>query len=147
MEKSKKKLTGWAVGIAACAFIAAGIISVNQQHDAPASVPTQQEQAANTPDASSTSKPATTGKVQVNIDGVISEVSKDGKSFKVNDVWVTVTPDTIMGIDGPTAAEPSDELLQKEFKVGNVVSGFTTDDLSTGKVNATRIYNNMVPQK
>ncbi|GLX69813.1 hypothetical protein [Paenibacillus glycanilyticus] len=147
MEKSKKKLTGWAVGIAACAFIAAGIISVNQQHDAPASVPTQQEQAANTPDASSTSKPATTGKVQVNIDGVISEVSEDGKSFKVNDVWVTVTPDTIMGIDGPTAAEPSDELLQKEFKVGNVVSGFTTDDLSTGKVNATRIYNNMVPQK
>ncbi|CAM3212450.1 DUF5666 domain-containing protein [Paenibacillus lupini] len=99
------------------------------------------------PQADSGEKPATTAKVQVNIDGVISEVSADGKSFKVNDVWVTVTPDTIMGIDGPTAAEPSDELLQKEFKVGNVVSGFTTEDLSTGKVNATRIYNNMIPQK
>jgi hypothetical protein len=99
------------------------------------------------PQADSGEKPATTAKVQVNIDGVISEVSADGKSFKVNDVWVTVTPDTILGIDGPTAAEPSDELLQKEFKVGNVVSGFTTEDLSTGKVNATRIYNNMIPQK
>lgn len=99
------------------------------------------------PQADTSEKPATTAKVQVNIDGVISEVSADGKSFKVNDVWVTVTPDTIMGIDGPTAAEPSDELLQKEFKVGNVVSGFTTEDLSTGKVNATRIYNNMIPQK
>ncbi|MGO4110423.1 DUF5666 domain-containing protein [Paenibacillus sp. YAF4_2] len=99
------------------------------------------------PQVDSGEKPATTAKVQVNIDGVISEVSADGKSFKVNDVWVTVTPDTIMGIDGPTAAEPSDELLQKEFKVGNVVSGFTTEDLSTGKVNATRIYNNMIPKK
>ena len=38
-------------------------------------------------------------------------------------------------------------LLQKEFKVGNIVSGFTTDDLSTGKVNATNIYNNMAPQQ
>ncbi|SET14231.1 DUF5666 domain-containing protein [Paenibacillus sp. NFR01] len=91
--------------------------------------------------------PAIKGKAMVNIDGEITEVSADGKSFKVGDLWVTITPDTQMGIDGPTAAEPSDELLQKDFKVGNIVSGYTSDDVSTGKVNATRIYNNMAPQK
>ncbi|QHW31456.1 hypothetical protein GZH47_11795 [Paenibacillus rhizovicinus] len=92
-------------------------------------------------------KPATTGKMAANIDGQITEVSADGKSFKVGDLWVTVTSDTIMGISGPTAAAPSDDLLQKEFKVGNFVSGFTTDDIGTGKVTATRIYNNMAPQQ
>ncbi|MGO4548332.1 DUF5666 domain-containing protein [Paenibacillus sp. 2TAB23] len=91
--------------------------------------------------------PATTGKAAVNIEGVITEISVDGKSFKVGDLWVTVTPDTELGIGGPTAAAPSEELLQKEFKVGNIVSGFTTEDVGTGKVNATNIYNNMVPQK
>ncbi|MFC4810164.1 DUF5666 domain-containing protein [Paenibacillus sp. GCM10023250] len=91
-------------------------------------------------------KPATTGKAAVNIEGTITEVSADGKSFKVGDLWVTVTPDTAMGIDGPTAAAPSEELLQKEFKVGNIVSGYTSEDVGTGKVHATRIYNNMIPQ-
>ncbi|MBB3110877.1 hypothetical protein FHS18_002944 [Paenibacillus phyllosphaerae] len=95
----------------------------------------------------SEAKPAITGKMAVNIDGVISEVSADGKSFKVGELWVTVTPETKLGIDGPTAAAPSEELLQKEFKVGNIVSGFTTDDVSMGKVNATNIYNNMAPQQ
>ena len=99
------------------------------------------------PEKDSEAKPAIKGKAAVNIDGVISEVSADGKSFKVGDLWVTVTLETKMGIDGPTAAAPSEELLQKEFKVGNIVSGFTTDDVSTGKVNATNIYNNMVPQQ
>jgi hypothetical protein len=87
------------------------------------------------------------GKVAVNIEGVISEVNADGKSFKVGDLWVTVTPETEMGITGPTAAKPSEELMQKEFKVGHFVSGFTTEDIGTGKVNATRIYNNMAPSK
>lgn len=99
------------------------------------------------PEKHSEAKPAIKGKAAVNIDGVISEVSADGKSFKVGDLWVTVTPETKMGIEGPTAAAPSEELLQKEFKVGNIVSGFTTDDVSTGKVNATNIYNNMAPPK
>ncbi|RJX37118.1 hypothetical protein D3P09_24720 [Paenibacillus pinisoli] len=93
------------------------------------------------------SAPPVTGKAMVNIDGQITEVSADGKSFKVGDLWVTVTDDTLLGIPGPTAAEPSEELLQKEFKVGNIVSGYTSEDLSTGKVNATRIYNNMAPQQ
>jgi len=140
MEMAKKrKVTGWTAGIAACAVLAAGILALN--HNPPATTPSSQTAAA------VTAKPPIMGKVAVNIEGVISEVSADGKSFKVGDLWVTVTPETKMGIDGPTAAAPSEELLQKEFKVGNIVSGFTTDDISTGKVNATNIYNNMAPQQ
>ncbi|WP_164472852.1 hypothetical protein [Cohnella candidum] len=140
MESAKKrKATRWTVGIAACAVLAVGLIALNR--DFPASPPSSQ------PTATATAKPPIMGKAAVNIDGVISEVSADGKSFKVGDLWVTVTPETKMGIDGPTAGEPSEELLQKEFKVGNIVSGFTTDDVSTGKVNATRIYNNMAPRQ
>ncbi|MBD3921708.1 hypothetical protein H8B09_23280 [Paenibacillus sp. PR3] len=140
MELAKKrKVMGWTVGVAACAVLAVGLITLNQ--DSPASTP------SSPPGVTETTKPPTMGKVAVNIDGIISEVSADGKSFKVGDLWVTVTPETKMGIDGATAAAPSEELLQKEFKVGNIVSGFTTDDLSTGKVNATNIYNNMAPQQ
>ncbi|CDN40991.1 hypothetical protein [Paenibacillus sp. P22] len=86
------------------------------------------------------------GKVAVNIDGVISEVSADGKSFKIGGLWVTVTDQTKLGIDGPTAAKPSEELLQKEFKVGNAVSGYTSQDVGAGKVTADVIYNNIAPQ-
>ncbi|WP_027086878.1 hypothetical protein [Cohnella panacarvi] len=138
MEMTKKsKATVWTAGIAACAVLAIGLITLNQ--NSPASTPSSQP-ATNAP-----AKPPIMGKAAVNIEGIISEVSADGKSFKVGDLWVAVTPETKMGIGGPTAAEPSEELLQKEFKVGNIVSGFTTDDISTGKVNATNIYNNMAP--
>ncbi|MFC3773370.1 hypothetical protein [Paenibacillus sp. GCM10012303] len=137
MEKAtKRKLTGWAVGIAACAVLAVGIFTMNQ--DTPTTAPKPSDVVT---------KPPVMDKVAVNIEGVISEVSTDGKSFKVGGLWVTVTPETGMGIDGPTEAKPSEELLQKEFKVGNFVSGFTTEDIGTGKVNATRIYNNMAPSK
>jgi len=142
MEYAKKRtLTGWAIGAAACAVLAVSILTVNQ------SAPTPSASSQPQPSAVTTKPPITTGKAAVNIEGVITEVSEDGHSFKVGDLWVTVTPETAMGIDGPTAAEPSEELLQKEFKVGNIVSGFTTEDPSTGKVNATRIYNNMAPSK
>lgn len=140
MESAKKrKVTAWTAGIAACAVLAVGIVALNP--NSPATTPSSQ------PKITATAKPPIMGKAAVNIDGVISEVSADGKSFKVGDLWVTVTPGTKMGIDGPTAAAPSEELLQKEFKVGNIVSGFTTDDVSTGKVNATNIYNNITPQQ
>lgn len=140
MEMTKKrKATAWMSGIAACAVLAVGLIALNQNSPAPTT--------STQPESTAVAKPPIMGKVAVNIDGIISEVSEDGKSFKVGDLWVTVTPETKMGIDGPTAAEPSEELLQKEFKVGNIVSGFTTDDISTGKVNATNIYNNMLPQQ
>lgn len=135
---TKKRVTGWTVGLAACAVLSFGIYAMNQRDAAPTTPPSSTAVAA---------KPPFSGKAAVNIDGVITEVSADGKSFKVGDLWVTVTPETKMGIDGPTAAEPSEDLLQKEFKVGNIVSGFTTEDVGTGKVKATRIYNNIAPQK
>ncbi|WP_427107656.1 hypothetical protein [Lysinibacillus xylanilyticus] len=92
-----------------------------------------------------TNRPQITAKAAVNIEGTITEVSTNGKSFKVGDLWVTVTNKTQLGINGPTAAKPSEELLQKEFKVGNFISGFTSQDVSTGKVTAEVIYNNIAP--
>ncbi|MGK9253049.1 hypothetical protein [Paenibacillus humicus] len=136
MEKAKKrKAAGWAVGIAACAALSVGILTMNQPAPTTAPEPTQVA-----------TKPPVMGKVAVNIDGVISEVSADGKSFKIGDLWVTVTDQTKLGIDGPTAAKPSEELLQKEFKVGNAVSGYTSQDVGAGKVTADVIYNNIAPQ-
>lgn len=137
MEIAKKrKLTGWTVGIAACAVLSFSIFTMNQH------APNATHQPSNV-----VTKPPIMGKVVVNIDGVISEVSEDGKSFKVGDLWVTVTNKTELGSKEPTAAEPSEELLQKEFKVGNIVSGYTSQDISTGKVTADVIYNNMAPQQ
>ncbi|MFF2911128.1 hypothetical protein [Paenibacillus sp. NPDC057934] len=138
MQTAKKRtVKGWTIGIAACAVLAVGTFTMNQS----TLFNTQ------SPSAVNTTKPPVTGKAAVNIEGVISEVSADGKSFKVGDLWVTVTDATKLGIKGPTAAKPSEELLQKEFKVGNIVSGYTSQDTSTGKVTADNIYNNMAPQK
>ncbi|MFC3747958.1 hypothetical protein [Paenibacillus sp. GCM10012306] len=134
---NKRTVRGWAIGVAACAVLAVGTFTMSQS----ALFNTQ------TPSAVTTTKPPVKGKAAVNIEGVISEVSADGKSFKVGDLWVTVTDATELGIKGPTAAEPSEDLLQKEFKVGNIVSGYTSQDVSTGKVTADNIYNNMAPQK
>ena len=155
MDKTiKRQRAGWAIGVAACAALTIGLLSANLSSPAtktadPSAVATQpavtQPAETETPPAQ-TRKPPVTGKAAVNIEGVITEVSADGKSFKVGDLWVAVTPDTKMGIDGPTAAEPSEELLSSTFKVGNIVSGFTTEDIGSGKVNAARIYNNIVPQ-
>ncbi len=90
-------------------------------------------------------KPQTTAKAVVNIEGTITEVTANGKTFKIGDLWVTITDKTQLGIKGPTAAKPSEELLQKEFKVGNFISGYTSQDVTTGKVTADVIYNNMAP--
>ncbi|MFF2092267.1 hypothetical protein [Paenibacillus sp. NPDC058174] len=138
MEKAKRKtVTGWTVGIAACAVLSVSLFAMNQQSPA---VP-------NTPPTNVTAKPPIMGKVAVNIDGVISEVSADGKSFKVGNLWVEVTDQTQLGSKEPTAAEPSEDLLQKNFQVGNIVSGYTSQDVNTGKVTADVIYNNIAPQK
>ncbi|QHT59379.1 hypothetical protein GXP70_04945 [Paenibacillus lycopersici] len=137
----KRKVTGWTVGIAACAVLTLGIVAVTQNQGSPAApAPTTNSPAA-------TTKPPIMGKVAVNIEGVISEVSADGKSFKVGDLWVSVTDQTQFGSQEPTAVKPSEELLSKEFKVGHIVSGFTSQDVSTGKVTADVIYTNMAPQQ
>ena len=69
--------------------------------------------AAQTEGAAATA-PAKGGKMASNINGEITEVSADGKSFKVGDLWVTVTADTKLGIDGPNAAAPSKDLLKNK---------------------------------
>ncbi|CAI6059754.1 DUF5666 domain-containing protein [Cohnella sp. JJ-181] len=146
MEKAKKKtVTSWTVGVAACAVLAVGIFAINQNGPAKDSVASPS--ATVQPSAIASEKPPILGKVQVNIDGVISEVSADGKSFKVGDLWVEVTDQTKLGSNEPTATAPSEELLQKEFKVGNIVSGFTSQDVASGRVTADVIYNNMAPAK
>ncbi|MFD2330957.1 hypothetical protein ACFSR7_17030 [Cohnella sp. GCM10020058] len=146
MEKAKKKtLTGWTVGVAACAVLAVGIFAINQNGPTKDSVASPSETAQ--PSAVATAKPPIMGKVQVNIDGVITEVSADGKSFKIGDLWVEVTDQTKLGSNEPTATAPSEDLLQKEFKVGNIVSGFTSQDVASGRVTADVIYNNMAPAK
>lgn len=138
METVKKTRVRWTIGLTACAVLIAGMFIVNINNSQQNEPPVGGER----PPVAATQPPAK-GKGAVNIDGVITEVSADGKSFKVGDLWVTVTDQTGMGIQGPNAAPPSEQLLQKEFRVGNVVSGFTSQDVSSGRVTADVIYNNM----
>ena len=78
----------------------------------------------------------------VNIDGIIEEVSEDGLSFRVGDLWVTVDENTMYGISGPNALPTDEQLVSKTFLVGNAVSGYTEEDPASGSVYALRIYNN-----
>ena len=86
--------------------------------------------------------PPISGKAIVNIDGIIEEVSEDGLSFRVGDLWVRVDENTMYGIPGPNALPPEEQLVSTTFLVGNAVSGYTEDDLASGSVYALRIYNN-----
>lgn len=147
MEAARQKTrVQWTIGLTACAVLIAGMfmfnINSNQQNEPPAGG--EQPPVSTTQPPVSATQPPVKGKGAVNIEGVITEVGADGNSFKVGDLWVTVTDQTGMGIQGPTAAPPSEELLQKEFRVGNLVSGYTSQDVSSGKVTADVIYNNMV---
>lgn len=136
----KNKVMIWATSIAACAVLTLSIYAVNQ--DAGSTSP-----GAVTKNPSGTIEnkgpgPATSAKHRVNIDGVIDEVSTDGQSFRIGELWVTVTEKTTYGITGPTAPDISEQLVSKEFKVGNTVSGFTSEDVTSGKVTADVIFNN-----
>lgn len=129
--KATRKAAAWTVGLAACAVLAFGIYM---------GLPNNGTAGDEGPPV--TSAPPHSAKQQVNIDGVIEEVSEDGKSFRIGSLWVTVTDETVYGITGPNAPDPSEQLVSKEFKVGNTVSGFTSEDVTSGKVTADAIYNN-----
>ncbi|WP_078380557.1 hypothetical protein [Sutcliffiella halmapala] len=131
MKSIKKPLVSYTVALSALAIISIGGVGLYSTF--------QQESA---PEKMEVNDPGITAKQQVNIDGIITEVSEDGKSFKVGELWVTVTEDTVFGITGPTAPDPEDQLLEKEFKVGNAVSGYTNQDITSGNVIANNIYNN-----
>lgn len=90
---------------------------------------------------------STNGKKAVNIEGVITEVSKDGKKLKVDKQWIIINEKTIMGITGPTAASKEEQLFEDEFEVGNSIAGFTLDDTSKKEVIAYAIYTNVKWEK
>ena len=90
--------------------------------------------------------PPIEGKAMVNIDGIIDEVGADGKSFRIGELWVKVDEKTTYGITGPNALPADEQLVSKEFVVGNAVSGYTEDDVASKSVYALRIYNNFAPQ-
>ncbi|OUS74879.1 hypothetical protein B1748_20080 [Paenibacillus sp. MY03] len=134
----KNKWAAWSVGVAACAVLAVGIVAWGGNDGGNVPAPGTNNGVVD----SQQPAPPSSGKAVVNIDGVIEEVAADGKSFRVGDLWVSVTDETEYGIPGPNAPEASEQLVSKEFKVGNAVSGFTSDDVASGKVTAQRIYNN-----
>ena len=134
----RNKWTAWSVGVAACAVLAVGIIAFNGNNGGTVPAPNNSGSVVD----SQQPAPPTSGKAAVNIDGMIEEVAADGKSFRVGDLWVSVTDETEYGITGPNAPAASEQLVSKDFKVGNTVSGFTTDDVASGKVTALKIYNN-----
>jgi hypothetical protein len=137
----KNKVVIWATSIAACAVLTLSIYAVNQNGSVTAPDPVTNNPSGGVVENNSP-KPATSAKHRVNIDGVVDEVSTDGQSFRIGELWVTVTENTTYGITGPTAPDPSEQLVSKEFKVGNTVSGFTSGDVTSGKVTADVIYNN-----
>jgi len=137
----KNKVVIWAGSIAACAVLTLSIYAVNQNGSVTAPDPV-----TNNPNGGVVENvgpgSGTSAKHRVNIDGVIDEVGADGQSFRIGELWVTVTDKTTYGITGPTAPDPSEQLVSKEFKVGNTVSGFTSGDVTSGKVTADIIFNN-----
>ncbi len=64
--------------------------------------------------------------VVVNIEGVITEVSKDGKSFRLNNgKWVITDKQTVLGISGPTAPPKNKQYFDSSFQKGNSIAGFS----------------------
>ncbi|RCW41474.1 hypothetical protein [Paenibacillus prosopidis] len=137
----KSKAAIWTAGIAACAVLTLGIYAVNQTGNGSTPDPIVKGPISGIVESNNPGQ-GTAAKHRVNIDGVIEEVSADGQSFRIGELWVTVTENTTYGISGPTAPDPSEQLVSKEFKVGNTVSGFTSGDVTSGKVTADAIYNN-----
>lgn len=78
------------------------------------------------------------GKIAVNISGRITEISEDGSKIKINDQWVIITENTDFSDDPDNGSKP----VSKDFKVGNYVQGYTTDDTSNAEVTATAISAN-----
>ncbi|MBO2945258.1 hypothetical protein JJQ72_14865 [Paenibacillus sp. F411] len=82
------------------------------------------------------------GSAIVNIEGVITEVSEDGKSFLLDTgKWVTVNNETEMGITGPAAAPKDEQYFEDTFRVGNSIAGFTEDE-NAAELVAYAIYTN-----
>ncbi len=78
----------------------------------------------------------------VNIEGIITEVSKDGLSFELDsDKWVYITDETIIGKTCTSLEEKDRLFFEPTFRVGNSIAGFTEDESSI-KIEAYAIYTN-----
>ncbi len=74
----------------------------------------------------SSAMPQPLADVVVNIEGIITQVSKDGKSFRLdNGKWIITDRQTIMGITGSTAAPKDEQYLESTFRIGNSIAGFS----------------------
>ncbi|MBQ8638645.1 MAG: hypothetical protein IJ468_05705 [Lachnospiraceae bacterium] len=93
--------------------------------------------------SSSTKTPdeAKSGKVVVNIEGTVSAVNGNEITLDSGKV-VVITDDTVFAGDPDTNSQVSDKI-----DVGNFVQGYTSDDLSQDKVNASRIWSNEAMQR
>lgn len=80
-------------------------------------------------------------KVLVNISGEVSEISEDGCKIKVGDLWVIINERTLFQDDPDNGIEP----VSEKFEIGNMVQGYTEDDINNDEVTATVIYNNYRP--
>ncbi len=80
--------------------------------------------------------------VAVNIEGIITEVSKDGLSFKLdNGKWVYITDETLIGQTCTSVEQKESLLIEPTFRVGNSIAGFTEDE-NAEKIEAYAIYTN-----
>lgn len=134
MIKSKKFLIGFAASFA----LVAGIMSFNM----PQSSNDNELAKIDLTERIVVDSNAPSGKVIVNIEGVIVEVSDDGLSFKLdNNKWVKITDETEIGITGPTAAPKDKQFFEPTFRVGNSIAGFTLDE-NANEIIAYAIYTN-----
>ena len=119
--------------LVACAAIALGFFSINL-NDNPVALDLTERIVVDH------SAPA--GKAMINIEGIITEVGKDGLSFTLdNGMKVIVLNETRLGMSGPTALPKEEQLFEPTFRVGNLIGGFA-EDTSTDPVTATAIYTN-----
>lgn len=75
--------------------------------------------------------------VAVNIEGVVEEI--DGSRIKLDSgKWIVITDAIVFGDDPDCGTEE----VNREFEVGNLIAGYTEDDIEKEEVTAYAIYTN-----
>ncbi len=79
----------------------------------------------------------------VNIEGIITEISVDEKSYLIdNKVWITTTNKTQYGKLGTTKDEPlHEQFIEPTFRVGNSIKAFSTNPTAK-EVKLHTVYQN-----
>ncbi len=80
--------------------------------------------------------------VAVNLEGTITEVGRDGLSFRLDHgPWVQITDDTLIGPVCTSTEQKESLFIEPTLRVGNLISGFT-EDATTDPILAYAIYTN-----